>query len=109
MLRGEIPVAVGLVLGSILSLRVAPRFAVEDERPLPTYLLWMGIAGLVATSVMIVGIAATWMLADDSVVLAAVVALVLWLSLAIPAFNWGMRTMVAREKAQAPRPPGKWR
>lgn len=109
VLRGEYPAVIGLVMGSIVSLRMAPRFAIEDDHPLRAYAKWMGIAALVGTSVTIAGLLGTWMFADTSVALAVVVAVVLWLGAAIPAFNYGVRAVIAREKASPARPAGKWR
>jgi hypothetical protein len=109
VLRGEWPAGIGLLLGSIVSVRIAPRFAVEEPRPLVTYALLMGLAFVVGTTVTVAGLLATWTLADVSIVLAVVVAIALWLSVAIPVFHYGVRMMAGREGAPPPRTTGKWR
>lgn len=109
LLRAEWPAAIGLLLGSVVSLRFAPRAAIDDPRPLLAYARWIGLAALVGSSVMIAGLFATWMLADVSIVLTILFGVVLWLAAAVPAFSYGLRALTAREGAIEPRPPGKWR
>ena len=95
-----------VAMGSIVALVFAPRAATTDARPLVTYLKWIAISALVGTSVMVAGLFATWMVADESVALAAVLAVVLWLGAAIPLVRYARR---ARKTAASERPAGKWR
>ncbi len=109
LLQAEVPAAVGLALGSIVSLRMAPRFAVEDAHPLLTYLRWLGVAALVGTSVTVAGVLAALMVADVSPFLAVLLGIALWLGVALPAFKFGLDRTVARERAPGASGTGKWR
>jgi DNA-directed RNA polymerase subunit RPC12/RpoP len=108
-LRCVYPAGIGLSVGSIVSIRVAPRFAVEDPRPLIAYAGWLGLSALVGTSILVCGLLAIWMASEVSTFVTVVLAVVLWLGLAIPALGYYLRVVAGRESAEAERAPGKWR
>ncbi len=104
--RGIYPAGVGLLFGGVIAIRVAPRVAADDARPLVTYLGWLAVAGAVVLSTFAAGIVAIWMAADVSPILAGALAVILWLGGAIPV----MRALERRSVRPGPETAAKkWR
>ena len=101
----EVPAAIGALATALVSIGVAPRLAIDEPHPWRTYLAWLGISGLTGASVSLAGLLAVLMVSDLAPVFTALVAVVLWLAMAIPAIGYARR----RETVSVARPSGKWR